>query len=131
MIDHVKLKARNEEIRARTGVAKISEKIREARLRWLGHVERKTEEDVVMRTWKMGVGEHQKIGRPKLRWSDVIRKDMKEKQVKIEEAQDRRTWRLKTLCANHNWRKGQRIRNNAERHFICPKVDFLYPNKIG
>ena len=30
----------------------ISEKIREARPRWLGHVERKTREDVVMRTWK-------------------------------------------------------------------------------
>ena len=45
-------KIRNEEIRARAGVANISEKIREARLRWLGHVERKTEEDVVMRTWK-------------------------------------------------------------------------------
>ena len=30
----------------------VSEKIREARLRWLGHVERKTEEDVVMRTGK-------------------------------------------------------------------------------
>ena len=30
---------RNEEIRAMTGVANISEKIREARLRWLGHVE--------------------------------------------------------------------------------------------
>ena len=30
----------------------MSEKIREARLRWLGHVERKTEEDVVIRTWK-------------------------------------------------------------------------------
>ena len=26
--------------------------IREAILRWLGHVERKTEEDVIMRTWK-------------------------------------------------------------------------------
>ena len=59
-------------------------------------MDRKTEEDVVMRTWKMEVGGHRKIGRPKLRWSDVIRKDMKEKQVKIEEAQDRRTWRLKT-----------------------------------
>ncbi len=45
-------KIRNEEIRARAGVANISETIREARLRWLGHVERKTEEDVVMRTWK-------------------------------------------------------------------------------
>ncbi len=59
-------------------------------------MDRKTEEDVVMRTWKMEVGGHRKIGRPKLKWSDVIRKDMKEKQVKIEEAQDRRTWRLKT-----------------------------------
>ena len=59
-------------------------------------MERKTEEDVVMRTWKMEVGGHRKIGRPKVRWSDVIRKDMKEKRVKIEEAQDRRTWRLKT-----------------------------------
>ena len=78
------------------GVANIGEKMREARLRWLCHVERKTEEDVVTRTWKMEVGVHRKIGRPKLRWSDVIRKDTKEKQVKIEEAQDRRTWRLKT-----------------------------------
>ena len=39
----------------------------------------------------MEVGRHRKIGRPRLRWSDVIRKDMMEKQVKMEEAQDRRT----------------------------------------
>ena len=48
-------KIRNEEIGARTGVANITEKIRQARLRWLGNVERKSEEDVVMRTWKMEV----------------------------------------------------------------------------
>ena len=35
-------KIRNEEIRARAGVANISGKIREARVGWLGHVERKT-----------------------------------------------------------------------------------------
>ena len=81
-------KIRNEEIRGRAGVANISKTIIEARLRWLGLVERKTEEDVVIRTWKMEVGVHRKIGRQKLRWSDVIRKYMKEKQVKIEEAQD-------------------------------------------
>ena len=45
-------KIRTEEIRSRVCVANMSEKVREARLRWLGHVERKTEEDVVMRTWK-------------------------------------------------------------------------------
>ena len=44
-------KIRNEEIRARPGVAKMSEEITEARLKWLGHIERKTE-DVVMRIWR-------------------------------------------------------------------------------
>ena len=48
--------------------------IRETRLIWLGHVERMVEEDVVMRTWKLEVDGHRKTGRPKLRWSDVIRK---------------------------------------------------------
>ena len=42
-------------------------------------------------TLKMEVGGHRKIGRPKLRWSDVISKDMKEKGVTIEERHDRRT----------------------------------------
>ena len=73
----------------------MPEIIRRARLRWLGHVERKTE-DVIMQLWKMEVGGHRKIGRPKLRWSDVIGKYKNEKGVKIEEAQDRRTRRLKT-----------------------------------
>ena len=36
----------------------------------------------------MEVGGHRKMGRPRLRWSDVIRKDMKEKGIKIEEAQE-------------------------------------------
>ena len=68
----------NEEVRATAGLANISEKLREAILRWLGHVERKIEEDVVMRTRNMEVGGHRKLGRAKLMWSDVIRKDMKE-----------------------------------------------------
>ena len=33
-------------------MTKISDKTRDARLRWVGHVERMTEADVVMRTWK-------------------------------------------------------------------------------
>ena len=43
-------KIRTEEIRTRAGVADGSGNIREERLRWLGHVERKKEEDVAMRT---------------------------------------------------------------------------------
>ena len=78
-------------------MANISEKIREARARWLSHVERNT---VAMSTWKMEIGGHRQLGRPKVRWSDVIRKDIKERVVKVEEAQDRRTWRLKSRCAD-------------------------------
>ena len=44
---------------------------------------KKTEEDVVMRSWKMELSGHRGIGRRKLRGSDAIRKDMKG--VKIED----------------------------------------------
>ena len=65
-------KIRTEEIRARAGVANISEKIREARLRWLGHEERMTEDDVVIvRTRKKEASGYQNIGRPKPKWRYV------------------------------------------------------------
>ena len=39
-------KIRNEETRAREGVANISEKIRQARLRWLRQVDRKKDREI-------------------------------------------------------------------------------------
>ena len=43
----------DEDRRNASSVANTSRTIREARLRWVkGRVERKTEQDVVMRTWK-------------------------------------------------------------------------------
>ena len=68
-------------------------------------MEEKGEEDVVMITWKMEVRRHSNIGRPKRRWSDVIREDKKEKRVKIEETHDRRPWRLTTRRADPNIRR--------------------------
>ena len=51
---------------------------------------------------KMEVSGHQKIGRQKRWWSDVIRKYMKEKGIQREEAQDRRIWKMKSLCSDPN-----------------------------
>ena len=73
-------KIKTEEIRARARVANITENIREARLRWLGRVEGKTE-DVVIGTWKPEVSGHQNIRRPKLRWRNVIQKYLTERKV--------------------------------------------------
>ena len=42
----------------------------------------------------MEVGGHRKIGRPKLRRTNVILIHMKEKTVQREEAQDQRMWRM-------------------------------------
>ena len=64
--------------------------------------------------YRLGPSGHRKAGRPKLRWSDVIRKGMKEKGVKIEEVQDRRTLRLKTQGANPKYGKGQRRRERKD-----------------
>ena len=52
-------------------MAIINEKITEAIPRWLGHVERNTDEDVEMRTWKREAGGRRKIEIPKWRWSDA------------------------------------------------------------
>ena len=61
-------KIRKEEIRARAGVANMGETIREARLRWLGHVERKTEEENMSNGSEWAPEDR----KSKLRWSDVI-----------------------------------------------------------
>ena len=55
-------------------------KHREARLiRTCGEKDGKTEQDIPMRTCMMEISEHRNIRAPKLGWSDVIRKYMKEK----------------------------------------------------
>ena len=98
-------KIRNEDIRARAGVANISEEIRETRLRWLGHMERKTEEDVVMGTWKMvDKSGHRHERRPKLRWSRVLRKDNNEKGVSTT---GRRSTRLESVEIENSMRLHQ------------------------
>ena len=61
-------------------MANISETIREARLRWLGHDGEKDRGRCSNEN--MGVSGHRKIGRPRLRWSDVVRKNTKEKRWK-------------------------------------------------
>ena len=60
-------KIRTEEIRARAVVTNVSETIEEARLRRLGRVERKTEEDLETKIWKMKMIGHRKMEDQKVR----------------------------------------------------------------
>lgn len=84
---------RNEEIRRRAGIVKISDKIREARLRWYGHVLRKPEGEAVKRVWRQPVVGRRSRGRQRLRWRDRVERDMMEVGLREEDAEERQTWR--------------------------------------
>ena len=84
---------RNEEIRKLAGVVCITEKIKEARLRWYGHVVRSNEECAIKKVWKEPVRGKRSRGRQKLRWRDVIAMDMNKKAVTEKDTGDKKEWR--------------------------------------
>lgn len=88
-------KQRSDDIRNELGVCNITKKIKEARLRWFGHVERREEDNPVKRVTKEEVAGKRGRGRPKKRWSDCVKEDMKEAGVRREDALQRSAWRAK------------------------------------
>ena len=67
-------KARNAEIKKRYGVEDNVEKVREARLRWFGHVSRIDDGEAVKDIIGMEIGGSRRRGRPKRKWMDCVRR---------------------------------------------------------
>src|SRR5215467_3203283 len=86
---------RNETIRETLGVSSVSDKMRQNRLRWFGHVYRKPEDDSVRRAWRGETVRQVGRGRPEQTWDAVIKKDLKELGLVEEDAKDRARWRAK------------------------------------
>ncbi|XP_070013999.1 uncharacterized protein [Nicotiana sylvestris] len=87
-------KIRNKDIREKVGVAPLEDKMREARLRWFGHIQRKSTETPVRRCERLAVvGTGRGIGRPKKYWGEVIRQDMAQLRITEDMALDRELWR--------------------------------------
>ena len=93
MIDRI----RNEVIRDSVEVAPINDKLRESRLRWFGHVKRRSV-DAPVRRWEMiYISEGRRgRGRPKKSLDEVIREDLKVVGLTENMAQDRKLWRDRT-----------------------------------
>ncbi|VDO66057.1 unnamed protein product [Heligmosomoides polygyrus] len=68
---------RNDEIRQRFAVAPIADKLREARLRWYGHVLRASIDTVRKSGLNIDVPGKRPKGRPKQRWLDTLHVDLK------------------------------------------------------
>ena len=79
-------KIRNELFQEHLGVAIIGDKIRESRLKWFGHVQRR----LVRKSLAMKVvSPPRRMGRPKRTWMEVVKMDMRKCNLSENLAQDR------------------------------------------
>ena len=98
---------RNDDIRDRLCQTPVSLKLRKARLKWFGHMERMGEERQLKRIMRARVQGGRPRGRPRTRWRDVLRRDLEGSGLSCEEAaaeaRDRDRWRgiVRASCDYH------------------------------
>jgi len=81
---------RNVVIRERVGVTPLEEKLRETRLRWFGHIKRRSVNAQVRRCEAIDLLHYRRgRGRPKSSWNVVIRSDIKCMELTEDMAQDK------------------------------------------
>ena len=83
----------NEDVRRVMGVAPITEKMREAHLRWYGHVVRSDEQLMVKMALRLSPDGPQPRRRPKKRWLDRLKEDIRLANVAPNDALDWKMWR--------------------------------------
>ena len=77
------------EPRERMGIESVSDDVKRNRLRWLGHVLRKDDDDWVKKIMSFEVEGKRGRGRPRMTWSQVVERDMRECGLKREDVKDR------------------------------------------
>ena len=94
---------RNEYIRETVGVAHIEDKLRENRLRWFSHVQRRPVDAPVRKSDKIVVpGMVRGRGRPRLTWEYVVQQDMNIYNLNEHIALNRADWRKRVHTADPN-----------------------------
>ena len=92
---------RNEEIRAAATVQPIATHLMQKRLRWYGHVSRRDDSHITRTVLDMVVEGVRPRGRPKLRYMDTIRRDIKKNALTDVNILNRNDWRLAVSRATH------------------------------
>ncbi|KAM1766551.1 hypothetical protein ACFX12_044752 [Malus domestica] len=94
-------KIRNEDIRGKVGVAEIEGKMRENRLRWFGHVQRRPTDAPIRRCdYGTEVQGRRGRGRPRKTLEETLRKDLEYLDLTEDMTQDRTQWRSKIHIAD-------------------------------
>ena len=80
---------KNDYVRGTTKVVEVSKKAQEGRLRWYGHILRREEDHVGKQTMEMEVQGRRKRGRPKKRWIDCVKEDLRGRNIDEAEVYNR------------------------------------------
>ena len=85
---------RNERIKGIIKVMEISKKIHERRLQWYSHVMSRDKNCMCKRAMALEVEGTRGSGRPKRRWMDSVKVDLREKSLVGDQFEDREEWHL-------------------------------------
>ena len=77
--------------REKLGVVEMGEKLREGRLRWFGHVRRRSSTEPVRRVERFQVEGKRGRGRPRRTWEEQIRLDLQELHLSEDMTVDRQS----------------------------------------
>ena len=83
-----------EELQAWVGIKTIVDVMRERRLRWFGHIERREDNSWLTKVQNLAVDGGR--GRPRKTWEHVIMEDLRVKGLRRKVAQNRAEWRSAT-----------------------------------
>ena len=89
----LKDKKSSDELRNRLGIHIIRDVIQARRLRWFGHLERMERDNWVIKCRDLVVPGTKSRGRPRKTWQEVIRTDMRQKNLRPELPQSRSDWK--------------------------------------
>ena len=69
--------------------------VKAQRFSWFGHVNRMPDTSIVKKIYKWKPLTRRPVGRPKSRWEDDVKNDLKKMKLTkwVEQVQDRRTWK--------------------------------------
>ncbi|GJT88787.1 hypothetical protein Tco_1070504 [Tanacetum coccineum] len=109
--------------KAELEVETIINKIREGRLRWFGHVRRRPQSTPVRRVEALVVDDLSRRGRPKLRWEDRVKHDMKELLLFEDMTSNRNEWRARISFRGLGGRHRDVFASHVlVRHLIDPRI---------
>ena len=108
-------KIRNKYVREIAKIAKLGDKLRDATLRWYGHMKRREEGYLGKRMMEMAVPGRRKRERPRRRWMNLAREDMERIGARKRDEVDWVKWRILSRCGEPELGEAERRRKSKVR----------------